>query len=62
MTETDIMNKPLNSARPAEVDSCGCAFFQENIDSPTKSECPQSGTLSQNVLHETLENLFVQYK
>ncbi|MCH8300961.1 MAG: (2Fe-2S)-binding protein [Candidatus Marinimicrobia bacterium] len=62
MTDTNIKNDVLDSADPVEIDSCGCAVVQENIDAPTKAECPQSGTQSRKVLHETLENLIVQDK
>ena len=62
MIETNIINKPLNSAQPAEIDSCGCAIVPEKIEAPMKAECPESGTLSKKVPHETLENLVVQDK
>ena len=62
MTETNAINEALNSAKPAEVDSCGCAIVPEKIEAPMKAECPESGTLSKKVPNETLENLVVQDK
>jgi len=62
LTDKNIENEVLDSANSLEVDSCGCAVVPENIDAPTKAECPQSGTLSKKVLHETLENLIVHDK
>lgn len=62
MTETNIENELLDSAKPVEVDSCGCSVVPEIIGAPAKSECPMSGTLSNKVLHETLDNLIVQDK
>ena len=62
MTDTNIKNDVLDSADPVELDSCGCVVVPENIDAPTKAECPQSGTQSRKVLHETLENLIVHDK
>ena len=62
MIETNIINKPLNSAPPVEVDSCGCAIVPEKMDAPMKAECPVSATPSKRVPNETLENLIVQDK
>ena len=60
MTEINIENGVLHSAKSVEVDSCGCYIVTENIEAPVKAGCPVSGTLSKKVLHETLENLIVQ--
>ena len=62
MTETNIGTGLLDSTNPVEVDSCGCSVVSEIIDAPAKSECPASGTQSNRVLHETLDNLIVHDK
>ena len=62
MAETNIENELLDSSNPVEVDSCGCVVVPEIIEAPLKAECPLSGTLSNKVLHETLDNLVVQDK
>ena len=62
MTETNISNRALDSPQRAEVDSCGWSVVPETIGAPTKSACPLSATLSNKVLHETLDNLIVHDK
>ena len=62
MTETNTLNETLNSAQPAEVDSCGYCVVPENIETPVKAVCPESGTPSNKVPLETLENLIIQDK
>ena len=62
MSETNIESELLDSAKPIEVDSCGCSVAPEIIGAPVKSECPASGTQSNTVPHETLENLIVHDK
>ena len=59
MADINIGNELLDSPQPVEVDSCGCSVVPEIIEAPVKAECPASRTLSNKVLHETLDNLIV---
>ena len=59
MADINIGNELLDSPQPVEVDSCECSVVPEIIEAPVKAECPASRTLSNKVLHETLDNLIV---